>query len=149
MRYVDFEIGKGAVYDEVGKTMAYLGARGVDDGAAYERVSTSEEDGEMLDRYWEESKVALCGALKRVLAGEEERDGVYRLRLEVSSAFDGELKRSIGQGLLAYFVANVVGKWCSVVRKEEAEEYVKRAAGVLDDVRRKVFFKRRPVRPTY
>ena len=88
---VTLTIDKETVYNEVAKTTEYTGAK-MDDEHAYETISTTEEDKDMLDRFWDECKNMVCNSLKKVLSSEAESNGRYTLTLELSSAFDENLK---------------------------------------------------------
>ena len=144
-----FEIGKADVYREVAKTTSYGGAKETEDEGAYERVFTTDEDQEMLERFWSEAKDAAVGRLKKVVEAEGEKEGVFSLRLTLSSAFDEALEESMARGLKDFFVLYVTGKWLGISKAKAAEEYLKSAAAVLEEIGRKAFYKKAPVRPQW
>lgn len=141
-------IKKEEVYNEVAKTTSYTGAK-MDDDAAYERIFTTEEDKTLLERFWDESKNAIAGSLKKFLTSEEEADGNYTLTLELSASFDENLLESMERSLFSFFVMNITAKWYTFTNKGEATDYAAGAASNLEDILRKAFFKRKPQRPTY
>lgn len=141
-------VRKEAVYEEVAKTSSYTGAK-MEEGSAYERIFTTREDREMLERFWNESKNAVACAMKKFLVSEEERDGVYELTLDFSASFDESLLKSMESSLFSFFVMSIVGKWYSFCNKEEASDYASGATTTLDDILRKAFYKRKPTRPRY
>lgn len=141
-------VKKEDVYDEVAKTTSYTGAK-MDDDAAYDRIFTTEEDKAMLERFWNESKNAIAGNLKKFLVSETETDATYTLTLELSASFDESLLKSMERSLFSFFVMNITAKWYTFTNKEETIDYAAGAATNVEDIMRKVFFKKKPRRPTY
>ena len=142
------KINKEEVYDEVAKTTSYTGAK-MDDKTAYDRIFTTEEDKAMLERFWNESKNAIAGSLKKFLASETETEGTYMLTLELSASFDDSLIESMERSLFSFFVMNITAKWYTFTNKKEAGDYATGAAANMEDIMRKAFFKKKPRRPTY
>lgn len=145
---ITLTINKEAVYEEVAQTTSYTGSK-MDDEHAYDRIFTTDEDKSMLERFWNECKNTVCNSLKRVLAGEAEANGVFSLSLELSTSFDEALTDSMQRSLFSFFVMNITSKWYTFTNKEEATGYASEAATYLEDIMRKAFFKKKPVRPTY
>lgn len=141
-------VNKEKVYEEVAQTTSYTGAK-MDDEHAYERIFTTDEDKSMLERFWNESKNTVCNSLKKILLSEIEASGEYQLSLGVSSSFDEALTESMNRSLFSFFVMSITAKWYTFTNKEEATEYATEAAIYMEDVMRKAFFKKRPIRPTY
>lgn len=141
-------VKKEDVYNEVAKTTSYTGAK-MDDDAAYDRIFTTEEDKAMLERFWNESKNAIAGNLKKFLVSETETDATYTLTLELSASFNESLLKSMERSLFSFFVMNITAKWYTFTNKEEATDYAAGAATNVEDIMRKVFFKKKPRRPTY
>ena len=141
-------VNKEKVYEEVAQTTSYTGAK-MDDEHAYERIFTTDEDKSMLERFWNESKNTVCNSLKKILLSEIEASGEYQLSLGVSSSFDEALTESMNRSLFSFFVMSITAKWYTFTNKEEATGYATEAATYMEDVMRKAFFKKRPIRPTY
>lgn len=146
---VTLRVQKEDVYEEVAKTTSYTGKK-MDDEDGYDRVFTTDEDQEMLERFWNESKNTICNALKKVFLDEMETEqGEFRLQLDLSSSFDENLTTSMQSSLFSFFVMNITAKWYTLANKEEATAYATEAATYVDDIKRKAFFKKRPTRPKY
>ena len=141
-------VKKEDVYNEVAKTTSYTGAK-MDDDAAYDRIFTTEDDKAMLERFWNESKNAIAGSLKKFLASETETGATYTLTLELSASFDESLLKSMERSLFSFFVMNITAKWYTFTNKEEATDYAAGAATDVEDIMRKAFFKKKPRRPMY
>lgn len=141
-------VNKEKVYEEVAQTTSYTGAK-MEDEHAYDRIFTTDEDKSMLERFWNESKNTVCNSLKKILLNEIEASGEYQLSLGVSSSFDEALTESMNRSLFSFFVMSITAKWYTFTNKEEATGYATEAAIYMEDVMRKAFFKKRPIRPTY
>ena len=142
-------IDKEAVYEEVAKTTSYTGAKMDEDPGAYDRIFTTDEDREQLERFWGESCTGLCEALKRFLESVGESGGRYVLELEVSESFDAVLRGPMEKEAASYMVLSIVSKWYAFTNKDEAGDYAAGAASMLEGVRRKACHKRKPRRPVY
>lgn len=121
----------------------------MDDEHAYDRIFTTDEDKSMLERFWNECRNTVCNSMKKVLTSESETDGVFSLALELSNSFDEALTESMQRSLFSFFVMNITAKWYTFTNKEEATGYATEAATYLEDIMRKAYFKKRPVRPIY
>lgn len=149
MKKLILSVNKADVYNEVAKTTSYTGAKMENDATAYTRIFTTEEDKDILERFWNESKNSVAGDLKKLLNEEKEENGTYALTLEVSSSFDDNLIVSMQRSLFSFFVMSIVSKWYIFTNKKEAESYATSALGDMEDVMRKAYYKKRPTRPTY
>ena len=144
-----FQITKSETFQEIAKTTSWTGAKMKGDVSAYDRIFTTDEDKEMLERFWNESKNSAADKLKKVLVAETEHNGIYTLELGLSNSFDENLIESMRRSLFSFFVLNITAKWYTLTNKEEAEGYAATAASLLDDFLHKAFYKKKPVRPTY
>lgn len=144
-------IEKKAVYDEVSQTTSYTGAKmeGDDGKEAYERIYTTDQDRSQLERFWNESCVAVCEALKRFLSAESNTAEGFSVSLSLSSSYDTALTESMKKELFSFFVMNITAKWYTFTNKKEAGEYATAALAFLDGVKRKACYKKKPSRPTY
>lgn len=141
-------INKEEVYNEVAKTTSYTGDK-MDDETAYDRIFTTDEDKTMLERFWDESKNTIANSLKRILLNEQEKDGTYTLLLGLSSSFDEALTNSMQRSLFSFFVMNITAKWYTFTNKDEVSGYAAESVTYIDDIMRKAFYKKKPIRPTY
>jgi hypothetical protein len=67
----------------------------------------------------------------------------YNVELELSSSFDDNLTEAISTSLFSFFVASIVSKWFIFANKPEAESFTIGAAGIMDDIMRKIYYKKR------
>nr|DAQ97840.1 MAG TPA: hypothetical protein [Caudoviricetes sp.] len=156
MKEVELLVNKVAVYDEVAKETSYESVKMLpSDESAYERIFTTDEDRELLERYWVETCNAVTGEMKRYLKSVSEQPisrGIdlsknYQLRLEVPSSFDDRLVGSIETGLHSVFVSSILSRWYEIVDKpDDATRYASRSEEYLRSVMSKVWYKMRPRR---
>ncbi len=148
---ITLSVKQSEVFNEVAQTSNYAGAKMDDDSKAYERISTVDEDTSELRRFWDESRAEIAKEFIRMLTSEgmDEDGDTYNLVLNVSVSFDNALLPSMQLGLFSYFVQTITAKWYVYTNKKEAGDYANVGKDILDEVKQKAFFKKKPVRPTY
>ena len=149
MREITITIDKEEVYEEVAQTTSYTGAKmeGGDD-KTYDRIFTTEGDRSQLERFWNESCVDVCEALKEFIQEERNEKASFSIFLSLSSSFDPALEPAMKKELFSFFVTNIVCKWYVFTNKKEAADFSASAVGMLDGVKRKAYYRRKPKRPT-
>ena len=146
---ITLQIDQSEVFKEVAQTTSYTGAKMDDDANAYERISTTDENIPELKRFWDESRADVAKTFIRMLTSEYMDGDTYNLVLNVSVSFDNALLPSMQLGLFSYFVQSITAKWYVYANKKEAGEFADRGSAILDEVKEKAFFKKKPTRPTY
>lgn len=154
MQNISLKVTKADVYDEVAKTTSYAGAKMPDDENAYERIFTTDDDRMMLERFWVEAcngaterlKPFITSVTQQSVSHGVELDVNYEVGLELSNSFVADLKDSISTSLHSYFVGYIVAKWFKFTNKGESESYAADAAGAMDDVMKKVYYRKKPSR---
>lgn len=140
-------IGKEDVWDEVAQTTSYTGAKMEGDGDAYDRIFTTEWDRSQLERFWDESCVAVCETLKEFIQDERNGSEGFTIFLSLSSSFDTALEPSMRKELFSFFVTNIVSKWYAFANKSESGDYAASASDMLEGIRRKAYYRKKPTRP--
>lgn len=148
---IKLSVRQSSVFDEVSQTTSYTGAKMYDDPNAYERIRTTEANHPELKRFWDECRSEVAQTFIRLLKSEGMKpDGdTYELVLNVSVSFDTALLPGMELGLFSYFVQNIASKWYVYSNKKEAGEFASVAVGILDEIKEKAFYKKKPTRPTY
>ncbi len=149
------EVNKANVYEEVAKTTSYRGSKLDDDGRAYERLYATDADRQMLERFWNEACSKATDLFRRFIrdvSQHPESHGVeltrnYRVVLSMPSNYDASLTSSMQTSLHSFFVEFVIGRWYSLSNTAESESYIATSDSMLDDVRRKLYTRRKPIRP--
>lgn len=146
MKQIELTVNRLAVYEEVAKTTSYTGAKKVGDDGAYERIYTTDEDQEMLERFWNEAASGATDTLKKWI-GKVEAGNEYKLVLRVADGYDMSLTSSIETSLFSYFVDLIVSKWFVMANAQDSERYATDAAGAMDDIMSKILNRKRPEPP--
>lgn len=146
---ITLTIKQSEVFKEVAQTTSYTGAKMDDDANAYERISTVDEDQPELKRFWDESRAEVAQTFIRMLSSEGMDGDNYNLVLNVSVSFDTALLPGMQLGLFSYFVQSITAKWYVYSNKKEAGDFADRGSAILEEVKEKAFFKKKPTRPTY
>lgn len=148
MKELKLFINKEEVYEEVAQTSSYSGAKMENDERAYDRIFTTEADRSQLERFWNESCVAVCETLKEFVLDERNEKEGFTLFLGLSLSFDKALEPAMKKELFSFFVTNIICKWYVFTNKQEATEFATSAATMLDGVKRKAYYRRKLTRPT-
>lgn len=142
---VSYSIDKSKVYDDVAKLTAYVGAKKTDD-VSYDIVSTTEENEEMLERFWKESIETLTNALKRFNITSNESGNICTIQLQLSDSYNTLLTNTIQEGLESYLINNIASKWFKITSKDDVTQYATEAGISLDGLMSKILYKK-PIRP--
>lgn len=149
---IALHIDKANVYDEVAKTTSYTGAKMTEDEGAYNRIFTTDADRQMLERFWCEACDGATEQFKQFITAvstqseEDSTDKDYDVTLELSNSYDTNLNDSVETSLFSYFVSYIVSRWYKFTNKSEAESYFNDAVGMMDDIRRKIYYRKKPTR---
>lgn len=150
MAEIAFSVRKSDVWDEVAKTTAYIGDKLVvveGGNDAYERVLMTDANRDDLQRFWEEAAAHANVRLREMLLRADPPGGDYGVVLDVSDAYERALDGSVLNSLRSYFVLAIVARWCGFADRDDAEGFAGEADALLEDVRRKLYTRRRPRRP--
>lgn len=151
---ITLTVSKARVYNEVAKTTSYTGSKMTGDEGAYSRIFTTDDDRLMLERFWVESCNAVTQNLKPFVTSVSSHpvgDSVdlarnYTVSMSLPSTFDANLVDSIESSLFSFFVSLIVSKWFKFTNREESESYALESAGLMEDVLRKVYHRKSPIR---
>ena len=148
MKTLLLTVSREDVYSEVEKTTEYTGAKMLlgGDGVAHERVSATEADRELLSRFFDEAAGVATDEFKRFVDEVTLDKAGYEASLSMSDSFDEHLSESICTSLRNFFVAAVIAKWCKVAGMEKGEAYAADASAAMLDVRRKLYYRKKPQR---
>lgn len=154
MKTVILSVVKMKVYDEVAKVTSYEGANAAEDGSAYERMFTTDQDMILLESYWLDACSAVNDQIKTYVSSVEEQEishcvelvKNYSATLSMPEGYDDSMSGSINNSLFSYFVNYIVSRWFGVTEKDGASQYATQAAGAIDDIVRKLNHRKRPVK---
>lgn len=154
MSTVTYTVNKANVYTEVAKTTSYSGVKKAADGSLYEQIFTTDQDRLMLERFWNEAANAATELFKPFLSSVSstaQSHGVdlaknYVVNIVPYASYDTSLNDSVQSSLFSYFVNFIVSRWFKFVNRDESEDYGAQAASMLEDVKSKIYYKKKPLR---
>ena len=80
---------------------------------------------------------------------EIDNDGVLSLAFKLPSNYNNASADSLGNGIHSYLVDMTLGEWFTITNKEDAKDYIDHSAASLEIVKRALYKRSRPTRPTY
>lgn len=143
MNNVNFTITRTAVYNEVAKTTSYGGKKAQEDGSAYERMRTTTEDEELLQRFWGEACDMITSILKPFLNSVSDNSD-YTVDLSLPTRYDTNLNTMLKDTAFSFIVNMIIAKWYEIANKEEATKYADTARHLADKIRSTVFYRKKP-----
>ena len=155
MQNITLTVVKADVYEEIAKTTSFAGAKKIgEDVNAYERIFTTDEDRQMLERFWHDACNAVTTQMREFLSdvsalGDSfytDLQTNYELELQMSDRFDNRLVNNIEKELFSFFVCFILSQWYSMTNVSDAESQAKKAEGVMKNVMDKIYYTKPPVR---
>lgn len=148
-----FTISRDDIYSEVKKTTEYAGKKMQDDGEAYDRIGTTDEDNNVLERFFSEATSEVCQKMRGIVSSATTAttsgQTTLTIVLSLSASFDEALTTPMQENLKSFFVQRVTALWFVFTNKKEAGGYADKATALLDEFRSMAFHKKKPTRPTY
>lgn len=99
----------------------------------------------LLGEYLSEDK----STSNNLIAQEIDNDGELTLAFELPSNYNNASADSLGNGIHAYLVDMALGDWFAITNKEDAETYIAHSTVSLENVKRALYKRSRPERPSY
>lgn len=135
MKTETINISKQAVYEEVAKITAYLGAKRIsDEQDTYSQFATTDEDRLMLEEYWVEACNAATQTMKRYVVevsgqtiGDGTEDGTYTATLQMPNTWPSTLHSAVEAELFAFLSALITAKWLDLAGSDKSDTYGKLA----------------------
>ena len=99
----------------------------------------------LLGEYLNEDKTTSDNLINK----EIDDDGVLTLMFRLPSNYNNASADSLGKGMHAYIVDMSLADWFTITNKADADSYVSHADVSLENVKRALYKRSRPSRPTY
>lgn len=99
----------------------------------------------LLDEYLDENTTTTSNLVQK----EIDNDGVLSLAFKLPSNYNNASADSLGNGIHSYLVDMTLSEWFTITNKEDAKDYVDHSAASLEIVKRALYKRSRPTRPTY
>lgn len=152
MTTIEITVSKSKVLTEVAKTTAYVGKKMGDD--AYSRISTTDEDNIMLERFWVEACEMANSGLRHYISYAEPQEmshGAdltkdYCILLRMPIGYEDALTVTVNNLMFSFFVNSILSKWFMLSNKDESAAYSTAAEGTLSQVVQLTYQRKRPTR---
>lgn len=147
-------IKKSVIYNEVAKITSYIGAKRIDaDQNVYERVFSTEDDRELLERYWREAKSDLTDIVSRWLVGSSKVDNsqvvddaeVWEITLNMPHTFHLQMVDALDEDIHSFMIHSIIFKWLSVSEPKEAEYYHVQMMSKKESITKKLMYRIKPL----
>ena len=156
---------KELVYDIHNKAYLTGQAREADGTKGYEAASNMQANDDTENSYQIRRSLANSFSSLKSLLGEYlsedkstsdnlinteiDSDGILKLAFELPSNYNQSSADALGNGIHAYLVNMALGDWFAITNKEDAQIYVSNSSISLENVKRALYKRSRPQRPTY
>lgn len=156
---------KELMYDIMNKAYLTGQARGADETKGYEAASNMQASEDEDNSYQLRRSLANSFSALKSLLGEylnEDRDtsnnriqkiidddGQLELAFLLPSNYNNASADSLGNGIHAYLVDMVLAEWFTITNKADAQDYLNHSTVSLETVKRALYKRSRPTRPTY
>lgn len=140
---VNIAINRSTVFAEVRKTTAYEGAH----SGAYDNTVVKTNDETMLERYWNEAVGMLVDIVKDFLSASPSMPSdTLTISLNMPPLWDSNLTAGMQTSAVSYCENYIIAKWLEMLGIEKAGKYADAAGSQLNDVRNKIYYRKRPTR---
>lgn len=99
----------------------------------------------LLGEYLDENTTTTSNLVQK----EIDNDGVLSLAFKLPSNYNNASADSLGNGIHSYLVDMTLSEWFTITNKEDAKDYIDHSAASLEIVKRALYKRSRPTRPTY
>ena len=153
------------IFDIRNKTYLTGQAREAEGGKSYQAVSNMQVSNEdensyqirrSLENAFSSLKSQLCEWLQEERTMSDNRvdteidnNGQLVLVFKLPLNYNDASADSLGNGIHSYLVNTTIAEWFTITNKEDAEAYVAHSAISLENIKRALYKRIRPKRPTY
>ena len=99
----------------------------------------------LLGEYLDEDK----STSNNLIPKEIDDDGQLTLAFKLPSNYNNASADSLGNGIHAYLVDMALYEWFTITNKADAQDYLTHSTASLETVKRALYKRSRPTRPTY
>lgn len=153
MDNINITVSKTYVLSEVQKDSAYIATRKADGIAGYDRISATDYEADLFERYFRETGDIVTSLLREYIVSPADTavsltgtKSDYKVTLRLPSNFDTNMVPSMQSDITGIFVSSILGKWLSIVDKENVEAASSDLATKLAALKQKLYHRKRPTR---
>lgn len=99
----------------------------------------------LLGEYLNEDRNTSNNRIQKII----DDDGQLELAFLLPSNYNNASADSLGNGIHAYLVDMVLAEWFTITNKADAQDYLNHSTVSLETVKRALYKRSRPTRPTY
>ncbi len=99
----------------------------------------------LLGEYLNEDRDTSNNRIQKII----DDDGQLELAFLLPSNYNNASADSLGNGIHAYLVDMVLAEWFTITNKADAQDYLNHSTVSLETVKRALYKRSRPTRPTY
>lgn len=99
----------------------------------------------LLGEYLNEDKDSSNNRIQKII----DDDGQLELAFLLPSNYNNASADSLGNGIHTYLVDMVLAEWFTITNKADAQDYLNHSTVSLETVKRALYKRSRPTRPTY
>jgi hypothetical protein len=99
----------------------------------------------ILGEYLDESNTTSDNLIDK----EIDNDGALTLSFKLPSNYNSASASGLGKGMHSYLVDLTLAEWFTITNKADAQDYTAHAAISLENVKRALYKRSRPTRPTF
>lgn len=156
---------KEIIFDVTNKAFLTGRAREAENAKEYEAASNMQASEDNEDSYQLRRSLANAFSSLKSLLGEYidetttttnnlieqeiDNDGQLVLAFRLPSNYNNASADSLGKGIHAYLVDMVLSEWFTITNKADAKDYLDHAGASLEIVKRALYKRSRPTRPTF
>lgn len=154
---ITLDIKKSVVYDEVQKITSYIGAKRINDNDvdAYDRMAATDSDVDLLERFWREACGSAIEELKPFVIDISTPENsqtiilseIFSITLNLSDSFEKHLSEPLRKAVEEFLINTITAKWLLVSASEDAQNYQKFTIENGEEIRRMIYFRKRPEKP--
>ena len=148
MSQINVSLCKKEVLRDVWLTTSYAGAKAENptNCELFDRVTTVEEDADLLNKFWIESCSRMSDLLKDFTRSVSFDDESLQMLIAVSTGFDMSLSDSIVHDIRKGMVAQISAAWFQITLPERAADRETEWQKTADSLRSKLYHRRAPRR---
>lgn len=146
MKTLNYNITKEAILNEASLLSAYAGLKNPDGEKIFSRVALSDEDNELLTRFWTEMTGKVTDCLQSLIKSSVADENSFTIELELSNSYDENLNGSVENDLTMAIANGVTGSWFSLSLPDKASEWKALSESLLLRAFKKLCHRRRPLR---
>lgn len=145
MKELQITILRDNVFEEVGKTTAFDGAKRETGDGTYERVMATEDDRQIMARAFDEAAQAAESAFADIAYDITADNSQWGVTLYLPGSFNEKAAQSINSDMFSFFCESILEKWYASTLPDASNRHAQLAMGYLTDASKKIWYRSAPM----